>query len=121
MKPIRAALVAAVLLAAACKGAGETDDAAGPAASIDTTNAEALDGLSARQVAEEAKAMTPEQAAQAGIVDTTIHLENLQSSDSLPPGVTGPVVRPGAQAAATAAGRDTVAPLPETKGEPARP
>jgi hypothetical protein len=123
MKPFRAALVAALALAAACGGEGDAaDERAGPAAALDTTNADEMDGMSAQQVENQAQAMTPEQAEQAGIVDTTIHVENLQSSDSTPAGVVAPEGNAGPQAAATAAGgRDTVPPRPETMGRPARP
>lgn len=71
-----------VLLAAGCgreKAGGAA--AADSAAEIDTTNRQALDGLSAEQVQAEASSMTPEQAEALGIVDTTIHAESPQSPD----------------------------------------
>jgi hypothetical protein len=59
------------------------DAAAGPAR-IDTTNAQWEDGLSAEQVSDSARALSPEEAAQMGIVvDTSIHLEQLDARDSL--------------------------------------
>ena len=112
MMLFRAALVGALLLSAACGGSGEDDEANAPAAAIDTTNEDLMDGTSTQQVQSQAKAMSPEEAAAAGLVDTTIHLENLSSSDSTPPG------------APAAARGDTVAPLPETNPNarpPARP
>jgi hypothetical protein len=73
--------LAAALLLAACGGGGEK--AAGGPAKMDTTNKEWEDGLSSRQVETEAKALSPEQAAQMGMaVDTTIHLEALDARDS---------------------------------------
>lgn len=119
----RAALAGALLLSAAgCGGGGEGDEANAPAAAIDTTNAELMDGSSTQQVQAQAKAVSPEEAARLGLVDTTIHLENLSSSDSTPPGATLPgAPNPGAQAATRA---DTVPPRPETNPTappPARP
>jgi hypothetical protein len=112
MKLFRAALLGAVLLSPACKGGGEDDEANAPSAAIDTTNNEPMDGSSTRQVQAQAEALTPEQAAQRGLVDTTIHLENLSSSDSTPPGATNQApVNPGAQARART---DTAPPAPET-------
>jgi hypothetical protein len=129
MKLFRAALVVAVAAAAGCKGNSGEAGANAPAAPIDTTNDSQWDGSSTQQVQQQAEALTPEQAAQRGLVDTTIHLENLSSSDSTPPGATLPnPANPGGQ---TATRTDTVAPRPETnptaeppsqpKGAPTRP
>ncbi len=109
----RAALAGALLLSAiACGGSGEDDEANAPAAAIDTTNTDLLDGSSTQQVQANAEAISPEEAARRGLVDTTIHLENLSSSDSTPPGATFPgAPNPGAQ---TATRSDTMPPLPET-------
>lgn len=73
----------AVLLAAGCGrgGAGGAAAADSTAAATDTTNRQALDGLSAQQVEAEASSMTPEQAEALGIVDSTIHVERMQSPD----------------------------------------
>ncbi len=59
--------------------------------------------------------MTPEQAEALGIVDSTIHVERLQSPDDSiisrgPPGSAAPVAAPAA--AAPAAPRDTAAARP---------
>ena len=117
MKLSRGALVGALMiLSAACGGGGAENGSDAPAARIDTTNTEPLDGSSTRQVQQQAEALTPEQAAARGMVDTTIHLENLSSSDSTPPGATNQgAVNPGAQ---TVTRTDTVAPLLETNPGP---
>ncbi|HEX8432056.1 MAG TPA: hypothetical protein VF625_12235 [Longimicrobium sp.] len=105
------ALLAAVVLGG-CKSDGDSGQGPG-AAAIDTTNDNALDGLSTQQVQREAQAVSPDQADQQGLVDSTIHLENLSSSDSAPPGASTPnPARPGTPAAARG---DTASPLPETK------
>jgi hypothetical protein len=73
--------LAAALLVAACGRGG--DEVAGGPAKIDTTNKEWEDGLSSQQVETEARALSPEEAAQMGIaVDTSIHLEALDARDS---------------------------------------
>ena len=77
-------VVALASFVAAC-GGGE-EKAAGAPVDVDTTNNNALDGLSAEQIQSQATPMTPEEAAARGIVDTTIHLENLGSQDSTPAG-----------------------------------
>ncbi|HEV2148235.1 MAG TPA: hypothetical protein VGR37_12595 [Longimicrobiaceae bacterium] len=70
-----------VLLAAGC-GRGGEGDAAADAAAVDTTNPGALDGLSAEQIEARAQPLTPEEAARLGmIVDTSIHLESMQSPE----------------------------------------
>jgi hypothetical protein len=86
MNLMRGAAGAALLLAAA--GCGRGDEVQGtPAAQVDTTNSDALDGMSSREVESQAEALTPEQAAARGIaVDSSIHVENLSSSDSAPAG-----------------------------------
>ena len=87
-----AVFTACACVAAGCKrGGGST---AGPA-QIDTANTEWEDGMSAQQVQTEAEAMSPEQAAQAGLsVDTTIHLEQLDPRDTLPGGGAAPTPPP---------------------------
>jgi hypothetical protein len=89
----------AVFAACACTLAGckrERAAAAGPA-QIDTANTQWEDGMSAQQVETEARAMSPEQAAQAGLsVDTTIHLEQLDPRDTLPGGGAAPTPPPSA-------------------------
>ncbi|MBW3572904.1 MAG: hypothetical protein KY467_17545 [Gemmatimonadetes bacterium] len=103
---VSAALPAACLLLAACPGRGGDGDAA---VKMDTANAQWEDGLSAEQVQEEAKALSPEQAAQMGIaVDTSIHLEQLDSRDT----VTGAGGRPLPAPAASGAGAADTLPKP---------
>ncbi|HEX2189416.1 MAG TPA: hypothetical protein VHG51_10985 [Longimicrobiaceae bacterium] len=74
--------LACSLLAAGCSpGEDEAGARAAGAAEVDTTNQRALDGLSAEQMQEQARPLTPEQAEAMGMVDTTIHVESLQSPD----------------------------------------
>jgi hypothetical protein len=76
------ALVIAGGMLAGCRGGGDAADD-GPAVAVDTANKDWTDGLSNTQVQEQAREMTPEQAAAAGMaVDTSIHMENLGNSDS---------------------------------------
>jgi hypothetical protein len=99
-----------VLLAAGCRsGGGESAASADAAAETDTTNRQALDGLSAEQVQAEASSMTPEQAEALGIVDSTIHVERLQSPDDS-------IISRGPPSAAPAA-----APAPGIPAAPAPP
>lgn len=76
-------LAAAAPLLAACPGRDR--DAADAAVRIDTTNEEALDGLSAEQLQRQAEPMSPEEARAMGIVDTTIHLEQERDADTIVP------------------------------------
>jgi hypothetical protein len=80
----RHAMVALVIAGGMLAGCREEDGADdGPAVSVDTANKDWTDGLSNTQVQEQAREMTPEQAAAAGMaVDTSIHMENLGNSDS---------------------------------------
>ena len=85
---IRAVRVAVcgVALAAALAGCKKDDDSGatnlGPV-NVDTANNTPMDGMSDEQLKRQAQALTPEQAAAAGVaVDTTIHVENLDNSDS---------------------------------------
>jgi len=79
---LRFALVVAGGMLAGCKGGGDAADD-GPSVAVDTANKDWTDGLSSTQVREQAREMTPEQAAAAGMaVDTSIHMENLGNSDS---------------------------------------
>jgi hypothetical protein len=111
MKPssARLALLLALpcaLLGAGC-GGGEGETAA-DAAVTDTTNRGALDGLSAEQIEARAQPLTPEEAARMGMdVDTTIHLESLQSPEDS--ALAARAQRGGAPDTDTA-GRDTAAP-----------
>lgn len=89
----RAAVFAACAFAAGgCKRGGS--DPAG-AARMDTTNTQWEDGLSAEQVQDSARALSPEEAARMGLaVDTTIHLEQLDQRDTLPGGGAQPTPAP---------------------------
>lgn len=79
-------VLAAVALGGCNKGEDEGASNLGPV-KVDTANAQPLDGMSDSQLKQQAQALTPEQAAAAGVaVDTTIHVENLSSSDSTPAG-----------------------------------
>ncbi|HWK90368.1 MAG TPA: hypothetical protein VNP72_10240, partial [Longimicrobium sp.] len=78
----RAVPVLAAVLLLACDRKGDAESAG--AARIDTTNTEWSDGLSTEQIADSARALSPEQAAAQGLsVDTSIHLEQLGPSDSV--------------------------------------
>lgn len=113
MRRLRAAALLLALFAVvpACGDDGEQADA-GPA-QTDTTNQDPLDGLSSEQIQEQARPMTPEEAAAAGIaVDTSVHLENLGEPDSAlipgavpPPG--GRMARPDSPQASPPAAPDT--------------
>jgi hypothetical protein len=89
-----AVLAACACLAAGCKrgGGGEAG-----AAKMDTTNTQWEDGLSAEQVQDSARALSPEEAARMGLaVDTSIHLEQLDSRDSAAGGGAQPTPAPSA-------------------------
>lgn len=90
----RAVVFAVCALAAAgCRG-GDGAAAGGPA-KMDTTNSQWEDGLSAEQVQDSARALSPEEAARMGLsVDTTIHLEQLDARDTLPGGGAAPTPAP---------------------------
>jgi hypothetical protein len=81
-------LPAACLVLAACPGRGGGE---GGAVKMDTANTQWEDGMSAQQVETEARALSPEEAARMGIVvDTSIHLEQLDSRDTVAGGVAPP-------------------------------
>ena len=89
---IRAVRIAGygVVLAAVLAGCGKRDEGGatnlGPV-HVDTANNTPMDGVSDEQLKRQAQALTPEEAAARGVsVDTTIHVENLGSSDSTPAG-----------------------------------
>ena len=87
--PSRTVLLAlpCVLALAGCDRGEAPRRATAEPARMDTTNQRALDGLSAEQIRAQAEAMSPERAEALGIIDTTIHVESLQSPDDsiLPP------------------------------------
>lgn len=97
------ALSALACVATAACNKPEGEAAAGPA-QVDTTNDDWEDGMSASQVADSARALSPEEAAQAGLaVDTSIHLEQLDARDSVlseQGRVSAPARGPGATAPA---------------------
>lgn len=99
------AALPAVLLAA-CPGRGGDGDGA---VKMDTANTQWEDGMSAEQVQSEARALSPEEAARMGIaVDTSIHLEQLDSRDTLPGGGAAPTPAP----ATSGGGRPDSVPAP---------
>lgn len=77
-----ALLLLAMAVAAACQPAAEpgADAARSP---MDTTDTAGANGLSTQQIEQRAEAMSPARAESLGIVDTTIHLEELTTGDSL--------------------------------------
>src|SRR4051812_1519484 len=80
-------LVLAAVVAGGCRKGGDDDRANGPPVQVDTANNAPMDGVSDEQLKSQAQALTPEEAAARGVaVDTTIHVENLGSSDSTPAG-----------------------------------
>jgi hypothetical protein len=117
-RPVLLLALPCALLAAGCgRGGGEGAAPADAAAETDTTNRQALDGLSAEQVQAEASSMTPEQAEALGIVDSTIHVERLQSPDDSiisrgPPSAPPAAAPTPGIPAAPAAPRDTAAARP---------
>ncbi|HEU4885630.1 MAG TPA: hypothetical protein VFT45_25520 [Longimicrobium sp.] len=89
---------AACLVLAACPGRGGTGERG--AVKMDTANTQWEDGMSAQQVETEAKALSPEEAARMGIVvDTTIHLEQLDGRDSVAGGGVAPTPPPATSGA----------------------
>ena len=74
-----------LLLTGACQnGAGRPGaNARGDSAAIDTTNRDPLDGLSREQIERAARPMTPEQAKEMGIIDTTIKVEDQAPRDPM--------------------------------------
>lgn len=102
-------LPAACLALAACPGRGDGERGA---VKMDTANTQWEDGMSAQQVETEARALSPEEAARMGIVvDTSIHLEQLDSRDTItgatptpPPATTGAAAPDSVPASAPPAG-----------------
>ncbi len=105
-----AVLPAACLALGACRGGGGGEAGA---VKMDTANTQWEDGMSAQQVESEAKALSPEEAAKMGIaVDTSIHLEQLDSRDTLPGGGAAPTPAP----ATTGATQPDSVPAPAPAG-----
>lgn len=84
---MRGRAVALLALLAVALTACERRRAAAPpdTATFDTTDTAALDGLSREQLRQRAQPMRPEEAARRGLIDTTIHVEDLTSEDTLVP------------------------------------
>ena len=76
MRPLRGLVL--LLLASACQNGvgGPGANARVDSAAIDTTNRDPLDGLSREQIERAARPMSPEQAKEMGIIDTTIKVED---------------------------------------------
>lgn len=109
LRRVSAVVVLPAVLLAACPGRGGDGDGA---VKMDTANTQWEDGMSAEQVQSEARALSPEEAARMGIaVDTSIHLEQLDSRDTMPGGGAAPTPAP----AASGAGR------PDSLSAPAAP
>lgn len=115
MIDVRSRLIAACLLVSAlavsgCRGNSEGAGDPSRTAEIDTTNQEALDGLSTEQVQRSAEPLSPEAARQRGLADTTIHLENLGNPDTILPETRGPEQRPDTSRSDSATGTRRPAP-----------
>lgn len=74
-------LLAAAVLGGCAKRDGD-DRAAGSPVQVDTADNTPMNGVSDEQLKEQAKALTPEQAAAQGMVDTTTHIEDLGGQDT---------------------------------------
>jgi hypothetical protein len=106
LRRLAAVAVLPAVLLGACRGGGGGGDGA---VKMDTANTQWEDGMSAEQVQTEAKALSPEEAARMGIaVDTSIHLEQLDSRDTLGGGGAAPTPAP----ATSGAGRADTMPRP---------
>ena len=101
-----------VLAAVVLGGCGKSDDerAAGPPVQVDTANNTPMDGVSDAQLKQQAQALTPEQAAAQGMVDTTTHIEDLGGQDTTPAGAASNDTATRAAGAATG-----TPPAPATK------
>jgi hypothetical protein len=97
-----------VLAAVALAGCRKNDEETGASnlgpVHVDTSNNTPLDGMSDAQLKQQAQALTPEQAAAAGVaVDTTIHVENLGDQDTTPAATASDATSSSAGASAAAA------------------
>jgi len=95
-------LVLAAAVLGGCGKGGDDDRAAGPTVQVDTANNTPMDGVSDAQLKQQAQALTPEQAAAQGMVDTTTHIEDLGGQDSTPAGAASNDTATKAASAATA-------------------
>lgn len=86
----RIVCAALLLLAGGCGNRNDRDArAAADTVGIDTSNRNPLDGLSRTQIEQRARPMTPEQAEQLGIIDTTITVEPQHRASQVEPGPEG--------------------------------
>jgi len=75
--------VALAAMLVGCKQGDEGGASSLGPVNVDTANNTPMDGMSDEQLKRQAQALTPEQAAAAGMaVDTTIHVENLGSDSA---------------------------------------
>lgn len=96
MRRIRALILVAGALTLASCNRDDDETRLRVEADRDTVNESALDGLSRQQVERQAEPMSPEQAEQLGVVDTTIHLEDptINLDSILPVDVPRPSAQP---------------------------
>ncbi|MDB4951004.1 MAG: hypothetical protein JWM27_3653 [Gemmatimonadetes bacterium] len=114
--PLLSSVAAALVLAAACKPSGGSEGP-GSTAAADTAGGPGVSGMSSEQLKEQAKAVSPEEARQMGIPDSSVVAGSTNEvSDSL----SSPAATPGPGAAGDSVGRagvgGTTPPAP-----PARP
>lgn len=69
------------VLASACTG----DDGVGETDELETVNPAVVEGLTPEEISERAEPVSPEEAEQRGIVDSTIHLEDPRDIDTVLP------------------------------------
>ena len=73
-----------MLLAVGCGDRAGDGRTAADTATLDTADRVLQEGLSRDQIQQSAQPMTPEQAAQMGIIDTTIHVEDQSATGANP-------------------------------------
>jgi hypothetical protein len=115
--PLLSACVAALVLAAACKPSGGSQGPASTAAA-DSASEPGVSGMSSEQLKEQAKAVSPEEARQMGIPDSSVVAGSTNEvSDSTSSPAAMPGSGPGAPGDST--GRAAVGTTPPAS--PARP
>jgi hypothetical protein len=80
MKRSRSAVLIPLLATLALSGCGRDEPAMEPGA-VSGAEEPAVDGLTPEEIRRQAEPMSPEQAEQLGIVDTTIHVEQLTTPE----------------------------------------